>query len=53
MNHAMAASIRAQQVEDAAYNYAASSNTVDSGQDVYPTQQPQAYDTSNNVNPNL
>ena len=53
MNHATAASIRAQQVEDAAYNYVATNNSVQGVQDNYPTQQPQTYDTTNNANPNL
>ena len=53
MNHATAASIRAQQVEDAAYNYAANNNSVQGVQDTYSTQQPQTYDTTNHANPNL
>ena len=53
MNHATAASIRAQQVEDAAYNYAATTNSVQGVQADYSTQPPQTYDTTNNANPNL
>ena len=53
MNHATAASIRAQQVEDATYNYAATTNSVQGAQADYSTQPPQTYDTTNNANPNL
>ena len=41
MNHATAASIRAHQVEDAAYNYATTPNSVQEAQQDYSTQQSQ------------
>ena len=53
MNHATAASIRAQQVEDATYSYPTTNNYATGEQDAYATQQPQVYDTTNTAQPNL
>ena len=53
MNHATAASIKAQQVEDAAYNYPPINHYANVEQNAYATQQPEFYDTSNVTQPNL